>query len=140
MPNFKASVQYGDWHGTAAADDIDPGSQSVRRYIEEKGLAKPNEFLVAVQCFIGETHHSDKLPEPYIRAFFLAGADNYEGVKKRLEELEVAGEAIPVREARIDMSLEEFVGVFKRFEVILTWQDLPLTDREYRVTEEDEDD
>jgi len=32
------------------------------------------------------------------------------------------------------MSLMEFFGMFKRFSVMLTWQDLPLNDREYRVT------
>jgi hypothetical protein len=27
-------------------DDIDPSSASVRRYLREKGLVKPNEFLI----------------------------------------------------------------------------------------------
>jgi hypothetical protein len=106
-------VQYGDWPGTAAADDIDPSSASVRRYLREKGLVKPNEFLIAVQLFVGETHHNNQLAKPYIRAFLLEGADNYEDVKKRLEELESAGEPIPVREVNIDMHLEAFVGMFK---------------------------
>lgn len=131
MPYFKASVQYGDWHGTAAADDIDVGNVSVSRYLEQKGLVKDNEFLIAVELFVGETHHNEQVAKPYIRAFLLEGADNYEDVKKRLEELESAGEPIPVREVNIDMPLEKFVGMFKRFEVMLTWQDLPLTDREY---------
>lgn len=137
MAYFKASVQYGDWHGTAAADDIAPSSVSVRRYLREKGLIKPNEFLVAAELFAAETHHNGQLAEPYIRAFLLEGADNYEDVKKRLEELQARDEPIPVRAVDINMSLGEFVGMFKRFAVMLTWQDLPLADREYTVTEED---
>jgi hypothetical protein len=137
MPSFKASVQYGDWHGTAAADDIDPGARSGRRYLEEKGLVKDNEFVVAIEFFIGEAHHNEKLPKPYIRAFVLEGVHKYEEAQKRLEELQAAREAVPVREISVDIPLEEFLGMFKRFSVMLTWQDLPLTDREYRVIEED---
>ena len=135
MPHFKASVQYGDWHGTAAADNIDPGHADLHRYLEGKGLMKDNEFLMAVQFFVGEIHHSEQMPKPYIRAFVLEGLDKYEDVQKRLEELEAAGEPVPVREVEIDMSLNEFFGMFKRFSVVLTWSDLPLEDREYREIE-----
>jgi hypothetical protein len=36
-----------------------------------------------------------------------------------------------VREVTIEMSLQKFLKSFKRFNVILTWQNLPLADREY---------
>jgi hypothetical protein len=136
MASFKASVQYGDWKGTSAADDSDPLSLSVSRYLEKKGLIKPDEFLLAVQLFVGETHNN-KPKKPYIRAYLLKDAKNHDAVRERLEELESAGEPSPVREVRIDMTLGKFVAMFKRFEVMLTWDDLPLTEREYRVTEED---
>ena len=135
MASFKASVQYGDWHGTAAADDIDIGNVSVERYLRERGLMNEGEFLLAIELFVGETNRNDDLPEPFIRAFVFEDADKYEDVKERLEELEARDEPIPVREIRIEMSLAAFVGMFKRFAVTLTWQDLPLTDREYRVTD-----
>jgi hypothetical protein len=136
MESFKASVQYGDWKGTAAADDSDPLAVSVGRYLEKKGLIKPGEFLLAVRLFVGESH-DNKLAEPYIRAYLLKDAENYGAVQERLEELESAGEPIPVREVNIDMPLGKFVAMFKRFEVMLTWHDLALEDREYEVTEED---
>jgi len=31
------------------------------------------------------------------------------------------------------MSLMEFFGMFKRFSVMLTWQDLPLNDRDWQT-------
>ena len=138
MESFKASVQYGDWHGTAAADDSDVSAISVDRYLEKKGLIKPDEFLLAVQLFVGESHNN-KLAKPYIRAYLLNDAENYETVQARLEELESAGEPIPVREVNIDVPLGEFVAMFKRFAVMLTYRDLPLTGREYRASEEEEE-
>jgi hypothetical protein len=136
MESFKASVQYGDWKGTAAADDSDPVATSVHSYLEKKSLIKPDEFLLAVRLFIGE-NHNNKLAKPYIRAYLLKDAGNYEAVQERLEELESAGEPIPVREVKIDVPLGEFVAMFKRFEVMLTWHGLPMTEREYSVSEED---
>jgi len=135
---FQASVQYGDWHGTAAADNTDAGNVSVDDYLKKKGLIKENDFLVAVQLFVGETHNN-KLAEPYIRAYLLKDAENYESVQEMLDELESKGEPIPVREVNIDMPLGKFVAMFKRFSVMLTWHDLPLTKREYRVIEGEED-
>ena len=38
---LKASVQYGDWHGTAAADNSDPMAVSVDRYLEKVLPSKP---------------------------------------------------------------------------------------------------
>lgn len=54
MASFKASVQYGDWEGTAAADDTDAGSLSLHRYLEQKRLIKPGEFLIAASLWVGE--------------------------------------------------------------------------------------
>ncbi len=135
MATFTASVQYGDWKGTAAADNSDPMSVSVDSYLKKKGLLKGG-FLLAVQLFVGE-NHNNKLSKPYIRAYVLEEQLDYEGVEKHLAELESRGEPIPVRELTIEMSLEEFVALFKRFEVMLTWHNLPLKDREYSVTNED---
>jgi|SRR5882762_2656277 len=134
---LKAGVQYGDWHGTAAADDSDPMAVSVDRYLEKKKLIKPGEYLLAVQL---STHSDHNKPddEPYIRAYLLDGAGDFEKAKARLDELEAAGEPIPVREVEINVPLGEFVSWFKRFTVMLTARDLPLTDRECRVTEKED--
>jgi hypothetical protein len=135
---LKASVQYGDWQGTAAADDSDPMAVSVDRYLHGKKLIKPGEFLLAVQLYTGSETKVGKLDEPYIRAYLLDAAGDFETAKARLDELEAAGESIPVREVEINVPLDEFVSWFKRFSVMLTWRNLPLTDRECRVTEHDE--
>ncbi len=135
---LKASVQYGDWHGTAAADNSD-FEMTVHRYLEKKNLIKPGEFLLAVQLYSGSENQNKKLEAPYIRAYLLdnTGGEG-EKAKARLEELEAAGEPIPVREVEINVPLDEFISWFKRFSVVLTARNLPLTDRECRVTEQDE--
>jgi hypothetical protein len=131
---LKAGVQYGDWHGTAAADNSD-FEMTVHGYLEKKNLIKPGEFLLAVQLYSGSENQNKKLEEPYIRAYLLADAGDFKAAKARLDELEAAGEPIPVREVEINVPLGEFVSWFKRFSVVFTARDLPLTDRECNVTE-----
>jgi hypothetical protein len=136
MESFKSRTQYGDWHGTVSADNIDPSNLSASRYLREKGFIDDNEFLIAMEIFVGETHQHEDVPKPYVHAFVLEGVGKYEDAQKRLEELAKKGEPIPVRQINLDMSILEFFGMFKRFSVMLTWQDLPLEDREYKVIKE----
>ena len=130
---LKAGVQYGDWHGTAAADDSDPMAVSVDRYLEKKKLIKPGEYLLAVQL---STHSDHNKPddEPYIRAYMFDAAGGDEA-KAKLDELEADGKPIPVREVEINVPLGEFVSWFKRFSVVFTARNLPLEGRECWVTE-----
>jgi len=79
MESFKASVQYGDWKGTAAADDAD-GEKSIRDYLEKKQLIKPDEFLMAASLWVSEGHIS-------IRAFLLKGHQDLESVQEALDAL-----------------------------------------------------
>jgi hypothetical protein len=135
MSTFTAGVQYGDWSGTVAADNTDHGSG---KRIEDFVKKEDDEFLLAAQLYVGEPH--DKLlAEPYIHAYLLKGVENYEEAKDRLEELEADGEPIPVREVTIRLSVKDFLALFKRFSVMLTWQELPLKDREFSVTEKSGD-
>ena len=134
METFKASVQYGDWHGTAAADNLDPMGTSVHDYLEKKGLKKEGEFLLSVKLWVGE-NSGNKISNVFVHAYLLEGHQNYESAKKTLDELEARGEPIPVREVELELTLEQFVAMFKRFAVTLTWRDLPLEGREYSATE-----
>jgi hypothetical protein len=80
MESFKASVQYGDWEGTAAADNADFGN-SIREYLDKKQLIKPGEFLIATSLWVGENHNR-KLGTILVRAFLLKGHQDFESVKK----------------------------------------------------------
>jgi hypothetical protein len=120
MERFKASTQYGDWEGTAAADEQ---PSSIKKWLESKGLIKPSEFLVAVNLYVSEHEYNP----PLLRAFVFHG-DNHESVKEALATTEGA---IPVRSIEVKMTTEEFLELFKRFNVMLTWQGLELEGREY---------
>jgi hypothetical protein len=129
METFKAGVQYGDWEGTAAADGAN--ATSIEDYLESKGLIKEDEFLIAVKLWVGE-NHGGKLGSTFVRALLVKGQE-LESVRDALNA--IAGE-IPVRSVDVAVTLEEFVGLFKRFDVALTWSGLELGERKYRVIEE----
>jgi len=123
MESFKASVQYGDWEGTAAADD---GHQrTLQTYLQEKGLINPEEFLVAASLYVSEV-------STHVQAFVCPKAHDFESVKNALAAI---AKPIPVREINVELTLEEFVGLFKRFKVMLTWHGLQLEGRGYSVIE-----
>jgi hypothetical protein len=123
MRTFKATSQYGDWKGTAAADNSDPVRKSVHDYLEQHRLLKGEEFLLAVEFGTADNAPED-LKSPYIRAYMLQGARTVEQVEKLVGESKATGRPIPVREIEIEVSALDFVGMFKRFSVVLTWHGL----------------
>jgi len=130
MTTFRAGVQYGDWEGTAAADASD--QIELHKYLRDKGLLSDNEFLLAADLYAGENHHG-KVEHVSIRAYVYEGERSFDNLKPILDDL---NGPIPVREVRLSMSLEKFVGLFKRFNVFLTWHGLELTDRDLEVQSE----
>jgi len=127
MKHFKASVQYGDFKGTAGADNAD-GNHGLNDFIKDRGLIQDGEFLIAASLWIGESA-GGKLGHTYIQALlFNHGDSNYETVKAALDAM---GGPIPVRAVDISVSPEEFISFFKRFSVVLTRPSLNLDGREY---------
>ncbi len=125
-------VQYGDWDGTAAADNADVQLTTIYDFLEKKGeLNRHTEFLLAVNIWSGENKGGGKLDPVYVSVYIFEGYNSYDNVQAELKYL--GNEAIPVREARFEMPIEEFIMFFKRFDVMLV-RDLGLEDREYRVT------
>lgn len=123
MEYFKASTQYGDWEGTAAAD---AQPSSLQEYLEEKGLIKPDEFLVAASLYVGE--HNSAL----VQAFVFQNARNFASVRDAIVAI---NGRVPVRRVNIKLTTEEFMLLFKRFRVVLTWHGLQLEGRDYVATE-----
>jgi hypothetical protein len=130
MGDFRAHVQYGDWEGTAAADASD--QLEIHKYLRDKGLLQDNEFLLAVNIFVGENHHNE-VGSVYVAAFIYEGQDSFDKLKPILDK---STGPIPVRSVRLTLTLQEFVGLFKRFDVFLTWHGLNLADRDYDAIKE----
>ena len=125
MEFFKAATQYGDWEGTAAADEQ---PSSIRDYLKEKGLIQSHEFLVAATLYVTEHGYN----KPFIRAFIFENADNVGSVRDAINANEGP---IPVRTVEVPLTTEEFLSLFKRFNVMLTWRGLSLAGREYDAKE-----
>src|SRR5258706_4619532 len=108
MSRLKASVQYDDWEGTAAADESD--GVKMRDLLEKAGAIKPGEFLVAIEAFVGETHKG-RLEKPHIDALLFNGKD-FDTVAAGLSG---TPDPLSLRKGRVDLSLEQFMGLFKLF-------------------------
>ena len=123
--NFKASVQYGDWKGSAAADNADLGT--LRDVIVSKGLMEEGrEFLVGCDMYVGE-NRGENIRGPYIKAYVYeqGGHDNVAA------QIASTTGPISLREVELDLTLEQFLMLFKRFNVKLSARGLGLENREF---------
>ncbi|MBY0248343.1 MAG: hypothetical protein K2Q17_11815 [Nitrospiraceae bacterium] len=120
---FDATVQYGDFMGTAAADRADNGGPN--KWLEERGKKKPDEFVVGITLWAGES--SDKHKDP-VSVTFLLVSGSHDSVKR---EIESGGQPLEVRNVDVDMTLTEFHGLFKRFSISISPGGM-LNGREYK--------
>jgi hypothetical protein len=107
--DFKASVQYGDWKGTVAADGAD--KRDARAWLREHGYIQEGEFLLGITFFAGENHGSHK--DPVSVEFMLAAPGDHDSIKAAIE----TGSPVVVRRVRVEMGVADFLGLFKRFSV-----------------------
>lgn len=124
MQTFIASVQYSDWKGTAAADNAD--RNDIRKLLRERGVLSDDEFLVGIELWLGEMH-GDKVKPPSVGALII-DAENFEAAERILDETD---DPLPVKRVDLELSMEEFLLLFKRFAVSLSWRGLDLTGRDY---------
>lgn len=122
--SFRAGVQYGDFGGTAAADRAD--GSDLGDYLRSNNLMHENEFLVAAELWIGENHRG-VVAKPHIRALVVDAPDYDGAVKDVLNQ-----DPVPVRKIDVDLTLEGFIGLFKRFAVTLTVRGGDLEAKDYK--------
>ena len=120
---FKASVQYGDFSGTVAADGADKGDAS--DWLKGKGLKQEGEFLVGITFYVGENRGSHK--DPVYVEFLLGTSGDHDNFRSLLE---THTGPIVVRRVRAEMPVTEFFGLFKRFSVHVSPHGM-LEGREY---------
>jgi len=77
--NFKASVQYDDFKGTAAADEGNNGD--ARDWLVKKGPIQEGEFLLGITLFAGENHGSHQ--DPLFVEFLLATPGDHNAARER---------------------------------------------------------
>ena len=114
MGFFKAGTQYGDCKGTSSADDAD-GTHDLHNYMKTKGLVTDSEFIIASELWVGE-NHGGGLGRVGVTVYLLDKPD-HASVKVALDSI---SDPIPVRTVKLEVTLEEYLGFFKRFNVMLT--------------------
>ncbi|AOE81139.1 hypothetical protein A7318_21895 [Pseudomonas lurida] len=118
---FGASVQYNDLKGTAAADRHD--NRDFSHYLEEKGLLNPGEALIGIELWSGEVHGAVQDKPVYVTALVSSG-----GKYETIHEEVISGQPVQVRKIDLEMPLNDFFGLFKRFAISISSFD--LNDRE----------
>ncbi|WP_312404012.1 hypothetical protein [Pseudomonas rhodesiae] len=118
---FRAHVQYDDFKGTAAADRHD--NRNISHYLEEKGLLKEDELVIGIEMWSGEVHENFQNAPVYVSVLVSSG-----GRYDTIHEEVISGQPVHVRKIRLEMPLNEFFGLFKRFAIAISGFD--LTDRE----------
>jgi hypothetical protein len=127
MSTLRAHVHYEDWEGTAAADVAD--KRNLRSLLEKNGAFDPEtEFLAAIELSIWE-NQAATVEQAHIRALIAQKPPGENWGPQFKEERD----SIPLRSVPIEMSIAEFLGLFKRFAVTLTTGGLGLTGRPYEV-------
>lgn len=126
--SFRATAQYNDFEGTFAGDAAD--HQDLTSILDANNLRDaPNEFVVGARLYIAENHHG-KVREPWVQILLVQMKDaTFDKIRAWLSEQH---DPLPVRSVEVELTLEQFVGLFKRFSVVMTRKGLGLTDREYR--------
>lgn len=128
MHTFRASVQYGDWEGTASADNGD--EMSIESLLEDKGLInRDTEMLVGVEIWVGENHGGESKP-PSIHCLIAERTGNFDNLAAKIKS---ASGPVTVREVDVELTMDQFIGLFKRFAVVLTRRGLNLIDRDYTI-------
>lgn len=130
MSRLRASVQYGDWRGSAAADDISHGD--FHDHLRSIGEFGDDEFLVGIEVFIGD-NHPGRPPQPPMVSALLAARGDFDTVKAKLR---AQRDPIPLRRVRLDLTLDDLLRKFKRIAITFLRNGLDLDDREYEDTAE----
>ena len=115
---LKASVQYGDYTGTAAADHHD------QRYLDDlakkHGVDTERYFVFGVNVYVGETR-GDKLGHTFVSILavdtHVVRAASVDFIQQYVDEHQGI---LPYVRFDIRASLEEVLLTFKRFNVVLT--------------------
>lgn len=111
--NFHASVQYGDMKGSAIADKHD--NLCMSRYLESQGLIQEGEILVGIEMWSGEVHGRTQ-DRPVRVTAVVATGEGYDNISAAVD----SGNPLHVRKIDLEMPLNEFFGLFKRFAVTIS--------------------
>lgn len=112
-------MTYGDWLGTCIADDSD--RRKAREFLREQGDLRAREMLVDIKIsHIASLDPGDTTPPRLIKVTFrLAEVENVQDLRRKLSD---NGGEIITRAVHKEMTLEDFLALFKRFYVQVSFK------------------
>ena len=113
METFKASVQYNDMRGSAAADGAD--KENATKWLKDNNLISDDEIVAGIKMWAGENH--GKHDDPVYVTFFVT---DLKGQPDLSSLLAAGGDVIEARSVSVDINLIDFFGLFKRLEITLS--------------------
>lgn len=113
---LKASVQYGDYGGSAAGDHHD--KRHLSDLAEKYGVDTEKYFMIGVDVHIGETR-GDTLAKTYVSLLAVDMTVVKAGSIDFIREYAVANGKLPYIKIDIDATLEEVFLHFKRLDFVL---------------------
>ena len=116
-----ASVQYGDWKGSAAADDADLDGRIHKWLVKERKITD-EETCVGIELYVGGSGFLR------VSAIILAMPTHRGSLKSHLQNMP---DPIPAKKVELEVTVEQFLKLFKRFNVVLTSRGLDLEGRTY---------
>jgi hypothetical protein len=90
-------------------------------------MLQNGQYLVSLEMYVGE-NHGGHVQRPGVTALLIEAKDHDEAATK----IEARGRST-LKRINIDLSLEEFFGLFKRFNIVLSQRTLNVDDREFIV-------
>lgn len=125
MKKLTAEISNGEWHGTAAAMDLDTGD--LERLLRTEGkMDRETETLVAIELYVGDDY-GGRMRIPHVRGLLAEGRDS----RQVQETVRDNPDALPLRAQEVHVTMEEFVGLFRHLKIVLTRDDLKIADRSY---------
>jgi hypothetical protein len=133
---LKASVHYGDYKGTAAADHHD--QRNLDDLARENGIDSERYFVFGVEFNIGETRREKLGPTSVTLLAVDSEAINAYGAGPVQDYVNGNNGVLPYMKFDIEATLEEVLLTFKRFNVVLTNSRIKNV-REYQLTHDEGD-
>ena len=118
MQEICAKTQYQDLVGNVVADCSDHIA-SISHYMEERRLIGQEEFVIAIDLYVNQGG------SPIVNAI-VAPVEGYDSVPAWLA---ANADPLPARKVSMELSIEEFFSLFKRFNVVMAPKGLNVLGR-----------
>ena len=99
------------------------GRVAALKLLAVQKLLKEDELVIGIEMWSGEVHENFQNAPVYVSVLVSSG-----GRYDTIHEEVISGQPVHVRKIRLEMHLNEFFGLFKRFAIAISGFD--LTDRE----------